>query len=115
MRNPRLGSLIAGGLIAVLAASSFAPAQEPYRQVLISVSRNVNADPNMIFRSVTVARYAVPDCPIPWSVRKVRLFGGKQDGVDLIWVDNGKIPMTLIPTRGMGIQMVTLDGQRILG
>ena len=102
MRNPRPGSLIAGGLIAVLAASSAAPAQEPYRQVLISASRNLNADPNMIFRSVTVSRYAVPECPVPWSVRKVRLFGGKQDGVDLVWVDNGKIQITLHPDAGHG-------------
>src|SRR3954447_21988154 len=115
MRNTRPGFLLAGTMIAVLAASSSAPAQEPYRQVLISVSRNLNADPNMIFRSVTVQRYAAPECPIPWSVRKVRLFGGKQDGVDLVWIDNGKIQITLLPTRGMGIQMVTLDGQRILG
>src|SRR4051794_16229340 len=108
MRSSRPRSLIAVGLIALLAGSSLATAQaqEPYRQVLISVSRNLNADPNMIFRSVTVARYATPGCPIPWSVRKVRLFGGKQDGVDIVWVDNGKIQITLVPTRGMGIQMV---------
>ena len=33
----------------------------------------------------------------------------------MVWVDNGKIQITLIPTRGMGIQMVTLEGKRILG
>jgi len=65
MRSTGPGSLLAGTMIAVLAASSSAPAQEPYRQVLISVSRNLNADPNMIFRSVTVSRYAAPECPVP--------------------------------------------------
>jgi hypothetical protein len=115
MRKTRIGSLVAPVLIAILAGPSSAPAQEPYRQVLISVSRNLSADPNMIRRSNTASRYAVPECPIPWSVRKVTLMGGKQQGIDIVWVDNGKIQITLIPTRGMGIQMVTLDGRRILG
>jgi hypothetical protein len=115
MRHARTGFLIASVMMAILAGPSLALAQEPYRQVLISASLNLNADPNMIFRSVTVSRYAAPECPIPWSVRKVRLFGGKQDGVDIVWVDNGKIQVTLIPTRGLGIQMVTLDGKRVLG
>lgn len=115
MRNRLLRSPIVAGLIAILAASPLALAQEPYRRVLISTSRNLNSDPNMIFRSNTASRYAVPECPIAWSVRKARLFGGKQEGLDIVWVDNGKIQITLIPTRGMGIQVVTLDGQRVLG
>jgi hypothetical protein len=102
-------------MIAVLAATSHAPAQEPFRQVLVSTSRNLNLDPLMIARWNTVSRHAAPECPVPWSVRKARLFGGKQEGVDIVWVDNGKIQITLIPVRGMGIQMVTLDGRRILG
>jgi hypothetical protein len=39
----------------------------------------------------------------PWSVRQTVLHGGKQEGVELIAIDNGKIVITLIPTRGMGI------------
>jgi Domain of unknown function (DUF4432) len=113
MRHTRRSILITGGLIAVLAASPLAPAQEPFRQVLISVSRDT--DPNLIFRSNTASRDAVPECPVAWSVRKVRLTGGKQEGVDIVRVDNGKMQITLIPTRGMGIQMVTLEGKRILG
>jgi hypothetical protein len=102
-------------LVVVLPLSSLAWGQEPYRQALISVSRNVNADPYVIGRSVTLSRYAAPQCPTPWSVRKIRLFGGKQEGVDLIWIDNGKIQITVIPTRGMGILSVTMDGTRVLG
>jgi hypothetical protein len=39
----------------------------------------------------------------PWSVRQAVLHGGKQEGVELIAIDNGKLVITLIPTRGMGI------------
>jgi hypothetical protein len=117
MRHTRPGIRITGGLIAVLATAPLAPAQEPLRQVLISISRdvNVNTDPNTIFHSDTDSRDAVPECPIAWSVRKVRLTGGRQEGVDIVRVDNGKIQITLIPTRGMGVQMVTLGGKRVLG
>lgn len=47
-----------------------------------------------------------PDCPTPWSVRKQTLHGGRQEGVDVILVDNGKLHFTVIPTRGMGILSV---------
>ncbi|WP_158304376.1 aldose 1-epimerase family protein [Beijerinckia indica] len=36
-----------------------------------------------------------------WSVKKVTLHGGKQEGVDLITVDNGKLSFSIVPTRGM--------------
>ena len=32
----------------------------------------------------------------PWSVRKQRLSGGRQDGVDLVTIDNGRLTMTNI-------------------
>jgi hypothetical protein len=32
-----------------------------------------------------------------------RLQGGKQDGVDVLWIDNGSLKVALLPTRGMGI------------
>ncbi len=38
-----------------------------------------------------------------WSVEKAILSGGKQDGVELIIIDNGNLKITVIPTRGMGI------------
>ena len=39
----------------------------------------------------------------PWSVTKRILQGGKQQGVELITLDNGKLKISIIPTRGMGI------------
>src|ERR671923_1922657 len=45
---------------------------------------------------------------VSWSVRQRQLHGGKQDGVDLIAIDNGRMTITLIPTRGMGILRVVM-------
>jgi hypothetical protein len=38
-----------------------------------------------------------------WSVRKYTLRGGKQAGVDVVEVDNGKLKFSVIPTRGMNV------------
>ena len=38
-----------------------------------------------------------------WSVRKRTLVGGRQQGSELITIDNGTLTITVIPTRGMGI------------
>ena len=66
----------------------------------------MNVDPNYLARAVIASRYATPDCPTPWSVRKFRHFGGKQEQIDVIWIDNGKLQIGVIPTRGMGILSV---------
>ena len=50
-----------------------------------------------------------------FSVEKRQLHGGKQAGVDILIVNNGKVTITLIPTRGMGIFDVKMDGERVLG
>ena len=39
----------------------------------------------------------------PWSVKRTVLRGGKQEGVELITIDNGNLAIRVIPTRGMGI------------
>jgi hypothetical protein len=49
-----------------------------------------------------------------WSVRKKTLHGGKQEGVDAIVVDNGRLTFTVCPTRGMGVLSVTM-GDVFLG
>src|ERR1700720_1471101 len=41
--------------------------------------------------------------PIPWSVTKRTLRGGRREGVDLIEVDNGALAFSIVPTRGMGL------------
>lgn len=51
----------------------------------------------------------------PFSIEKMRLHGGKQEGVDVIIINNGELEVTLIPTRGMGIFNVKKEGKRVLG
>ena len=41
--------------------------------------------------------------PGPWAVSKTSLSGGKQEGVELLTLDNGKLKIVVIPSRGMGI------------
>lgn len=84
-------------------------AAEPYRKTLISVERNVHEKPQII-----AGEAATPGSPVPWTVELRRLHGGKQEGVDLLIVDNGKIRVTLIPTRGMGLQEAR-RGDLVLG
>ena len=48
-----------------------------------------------------------PDCPTPWSVWTRDLHGGRQDGVRLISIGNGKMTITIVPNRGMGILAVS--------
>ncbi len=50
---------------------------------------------------------------LPWSVEMNRLTGGKQDGVDLVTLDNGRLNIRVIPTRGMGILDVTMGDFRL--
>jgi hypothetical protein len=49
----------------------------------------------------------------PWSVTRKTLSGGKQEGVELLTLDNGRLKIRIIPTRGMGILDVTMDGIRL--
>jgi len=80
---------------------------EPFRQTLINTERNINASAEITGRSVTL------DCPTDWSVRTIALRGGKQEGVDLVVIDNGRLRISLIPTRGMGIFEVVMGDVRL--
>jgi hypothetical protein len=78
------------------------------RHVLTSVEQNIDVgDWQITGRETGVAT------EVPWSVRRQRLHGGKQDGVDLIVIDNGQMTITLVPTRGMGILHVVSGGLRL--
>ena len=48
-----------------------------------------------------------------WSVQKRSLHGGKQEGVDLITIDNGVMQIDLIPTRGMNIYEIRSGDMRL--
>jgi len=97
------------GLSAIALAMCTGVAQaDQFVQPLISVSRNINiesweADGGKL----------TPGCPIHWTIQKHRLHGGKQEGVDLIVLNNGKLEIIVIPTRGMGILSVTCGDVRL--
>ncbi|MGD8786070.1 MAG: DUF4432 family protein [Phycisphaerales bacterium] len=83
-------------------------AVEPFRVVLTDVEKNIYRESlNLTSSDIT------PDCPVSWSVRKYVLHGGKQEGVELVEVDNGKFSLTIVPTRGMSIQQVLMDDLRL--
>ena len=94
-------------IIAILGAS-LAKAAEPYRMVITDVERNIyKATAEIAGSEVT------PDCPVSWSVRKYVLHGGKQEGVEVIEVNNGKLRFTVVPTRGMSIYEVLMEDMRL--
>lgn len=80
----------------------------PYKKVLISRERGVHLGRWQLSRDELS-----PDCTFPWSIHKEILRGGKQEGVDIIRVDNGLLCFTLIPTRGMGLLNAHLNGLRL--
>ena len=82
---------------------------EPFRQVLTSAERNIRVN-NWQITHQEIKTGSM----MPWSVRKYTLHGGRQEGVDVIVVDNGKLVTTIIPTRGMGVLDVQ-SGQVRLG
>lgn len=45
-----------------------------------------------------------------WSVEKYTLRGGVSDGVDLVELNNGRLSVSILPTRGMGLWRGTCDG-----
>lgn len=45
-----------------------------------------------------------------WSLAKLRLSGGVSEGVDVIEVNNGRLSLSILPTRGMGIWKGMCDG-----
>ncbi len=48
-----------------------------------------------------------------WSVTRKILRGGKQEGVELLTLDNGKLLISIIPARGMGIFDIRSAGVRL--
>lgn len=75
---------------------------EPFRKTIISVERNLGGGQPWNVRG----REITPDCPVDWSVFKNTYQGGRQEGVESIELNNGKLFIHVIPTRGMGIRQV---------
>ena len=95
-------------VIVVILGISAIQAAEPYRVVLTDVEENVYKETVEIKSSEVT-----PKSPAAWSVRKYVLHGGRQEGVEIIEVDNGKLRFTVVPTRGMSIYRVYMGGLRL--
>ena len=81
---------------------------DPLVQVLTSAQRNQRVE-----QWEATSKEFAPAQPTPWSVRKLMLHGGKQEGVDVIIVDNGKMQIAVCPTRGMGLLWARLGDVRL--
>ena len=92
---------------ALLMPACTAPRGGELRNTLISVSDNVRVE----HWRTDQQRSGVGGAP--WSVTKRTLHGGRQEGVDLIEVDNGVLRFTVIPTRGMSIGQVVAGDVRL--
>lgn len=91
-------------VLALLRPAAAAP--EPYRHVLTSVARGVHVDQwTLTARDLGLTG--------GWSIRKMTLQGGRQQGVDVILVDNGRLTFTVIPTRGMSLLEATCEDVRL--
>ncbi|MCZ6792600.1 MAG: aldose 1-epimerase family protein [Planctomycetota bacterium] len=83
------------------------PLDPPLRKVLIDSGESVH-----------VAEWSIDsneidlDTPYHWKVRKYELHGGRQQGVDMIEVDNGLLSFKIIPTRGMNLWNAHCEGVR---
>ncbi|MCC7374671.1 MAG: aldose 1-epimerase family protein [Verrucomicrobiales bacterium] len=79
---------------------------EPFRQVITSATRGIRTEQwTLTHRDLGT--------PTPWSIRKLTLHGGRQEGVDVLVVDNGALTFTVVPTRGMGILEATAGDVRL--
>lgn len=81
---------------------------EPITQLLTSSKHGIHLDSWQL--SHNDVKF---ESKFPWSIRKYTLHGGKQEGVDIIEVDNGSLKFTIVPTRGMGILKAELDGMQL--
>ncbi|MCP4260630.1 MAG: DUF4432 family protein [Planctomycetes bacterium] len=83
-------------------------AAEPFRVVLTDVEKNIYRETvNLTSSDIT------PNCSTSWSIRKKILHGGKQEGVEVIDIDNGKLKFTVVPTRGMSVHQVSMGDLRL--
>ena len=81
---------------------------EDYRKVLISTRQNVHVDDwELKSQDLDLATAA------PWSVSKHVLHGGKQEGVDVVTINSGKLKITVVPTRGMSVLEVSSGDLRL--
>jgi uncharacterized protein DUF4432 len=95
-------------LVMFSATFVFNSSDDPFLQTLTSVSRNIHLDTWQVTHRDFDFKSAAP-----WSVQKYTLRGGKQEGVDVIVVNNGRLSFIVIPTRGMSVAKVEMGDIRL--
>jgi hypothetical protein len=108
MRSCLLVALLVGfvGLAPELGQSADDPGAY-HRFVLTSARRN---------KRVGAFRLSGADLPGVagrWSVRQIPLHGGRQEGCELIRLDNGRLRITVVPTRGLSVLDVRMGDLRL--
>src|SRR4051812_26893645 len=85
------------------------PEPEPLYRYTITSAKGDNPEGSFRFGHRDLFGVETP----PWSVSTRRLRGGKQEGVELVTIDNGRMTITLVPARGMSILEVRSGDLRI--
>ena len=94
--------------IGLLMIAATAQAASHY-QILTSTKRDTHAESWQL----TSSDFPSYNGNVRWSINKRTLHGGKQEGVDLVEVDNGRLQFRVVPTRGMSVLDVTLGDMRL--
>jgi len=94
--------------LVLLAGVPMLKGAEPWQVTVTDVERNIYVESLHL-----TSDQVTPDCPHAWSVRKYVLHGGRQEGVEVIDVDNGRLRFRVVPTRGMSLQKATLGDVRL--
>lgn len=99
-----------GSLLSCTPSSTQNPEEIPasFETTLISVEQNINRET----WALSSEQLALEN-KAKWSIEKYRLKGGKQEGVDIIKVDNGAMTLEIVPTRGMNIFQVMKGDWRL--
>ena len=77
----------------------------PINKKLISVEDNLRVQ-EWKYQTITPEGFTV-------TMVKSVLHGGKQEGVDIVTIDNGRMTIVVVPTRGMSILGVTMGRLRL--
>jgi len=101
-------TVVLATLFLLLTITAKADGDDVYRQTLTSAQSGIHVE-SWQRTSRDLKLQGGPE----WSIRKLTLHGGRQEGVDIIIVDNGKLRFTVIPTRGMGILRVEMGDLRL--
>ena len=109
MKLSRVPIVICSSLIWFTAAPLIVPKAMGFSKVLTDSNSNVSVKD----WKLTSEEIGDGSGPAKWSVTKHRLSGGRQEGVDVIEVNNGALNFIVVPTRGCGIWTANVGDLRL--